>query len=91
MNPPPLHRFVLTWIALLVLLALSCGSSFLKLGVFNPIANFGIAIAKAALVITVFMHLGRGPAALRIAAAAGLIGLMLLVGLSATDFAMRGP
>ena len=90
MNTPPVRRLMLAWLALLALLALSCGSAFLHLGVLNPLANYGIAVAKACIVITVFMHLTREAPLLRVVAAAAMVALALLVGLSATDFLARG-
>ena len=89
MNPSPVRRLVLAWVALLVLLAISCGSAYAHLGIWNAVANYGIAVAKAAIVLMLFMHLGRGVAMVRVAAVAGLVALVLLAGLSATDFLMR--
>ncbi len=87
---PPLRRFVLAWLALLLLLAASCASAFVRLGDVNAVLNYGIAVVKAGIVVLVFMHLARGTTMVRIVAAAGLVALVLLVGLSATDFLMRG-
>jgi len=90
MNPPSLRSCIGTWIALLVLLALTCGSSYLRLGGFNLAANLAIAVAKALLVVFVFMRLGTSSTMVRLVAAIGLTTLTLLVGLSMTDFAIRG-
>jgi cytochrome c oxidase subunit 4 len=80
---------MLTWVALLVLLALTTGSAFVPLGGFNVVVNFAIALLKALLVVFVFMHVRRGTPMTRVFAVAGLLWLSLLVGLSATDFAGR--
>jgi cytochrome c oxidase subunit 4 len=82
--------YVLTWIALLVLLALTCGSSFVPLGHFNVVVNLAIALLKALLVVFVFMHVRRGSPMVRVFAVAGVLWLCLLVGLSLTDLATRG-
>ena len=89
MTPPPLRPYVLTWIALLVLLALTAGSAFVPLGGFNLVANLAIALAKALCVVFVFMHVRRGTPMVRVFAAAGLMWLALLVGLSFADLASR--
>src|SRR5439155_11993525 len=51
--------YLLTWIALLILLGLSAGSSLLPLGTFNLVSNFAIAALKAALVVVIFMRITR--------------------------------
>jgi cytochrome c oxidase subunit 4 len=89
MRHVPFSPLVLAWIALLVLLAASCGSAYVHLGPWNAVLNYGIAAAKAIVVLLAFMHLRRGPAMVRIAAAAGVFFLALLAGLSATDFLAR--
>ncbi len=81
---------ILTWIALLVLLAITCGSSFVSMGRWNVVVNFGVAVLKALLVVLIFMHVGTGRPVIRLVAAAGFLWLALLFGLSATDFGVRG-
>jgi cytochrome c oxidase subunit 4 len=68
-----------TWVALMLLAALSLGLRFTNLGSFNfPIA-MGIAVAKATLVALVFMELAFEPATLRYAFATGFVLLALLL------------
>ena len=81
--------YVGTWIALLLLLAATCGSSFVPLGRFNVVVNFVIAGIKALLVALVFMHLRRDRPVVWLVAAAGFAWLSLLVGLSLADFLLR--
>jgi len=81
--------YVLTWIALLVLLALTLGSAFIPLGPWNGVVNLAIAAAKALLIAVMFMHLRRSSALLRLAPLIALYTLALLVGLSTTDYAVR--
>jgi cytochrome c oxidase subunit 4 len=77
------------WIALLVLLALTVGTSFIPMGRINLIVNLAIAAAKALLVAVFFMHVWRGGALVRFVALVGLAWLAILVLLSANDFATR--
>ncbi len=81
---------VLTWIALLVLLAITCGSSFIRMGAFNVAVNFAVAALKALLVVLIFMHVRHERPVIWLVAAAGVIWLALLAGLSSTDFGARG-
>jgi len=88
-SPPPLRHYAWTWLALLALLALTAGSAFIPLGAFNLVLNLAIALAKALLVVFLFMHVRRGTPMIRVFALAGLMWLALLVGLSLTDFVVR--
>jgi cytochrome c oxidase subunit 4 len=83
------RRSILVWIALMILLMLSFGSAYIKLGAWNSVINLAIAAMKALLVAAFFMHLRNSPALLRIVAATGLLMLALLLGLSHTDYATR--
>ena len=81
--------YVLTWLALMILLALTLGSSYVPMGPWNTAANMGISGAKALLIALFFMHLRHAGALLRIAALTGLLWLALLFGLSWSDYATR--
>ena len=80
---------VVTWLALMVLLALTLGSSYIPMGAGNTLANTGISVAKAVLIAIFFMHLRHAGALLRIAALAGVLWLAILFGLSWSDIATR--
>jgi cytochrome c oxidase subunit IV len=80
---------LLTWVALLGLLALTAGSALLPLGWWNGVINLVVAAAKALLVLWVFMRLGRGHALLRLAAVTGLATLTFLFALAGSDYATR--
>jgi len=84
-----IRPLILTWLALLLLLAVSAGTALLPLGWVNTAINLGIALAKALLVALVFMRLRRAHALLRLAMLAGLATLALLFGLSGADYATR--
>jgi cytochrome c oxidase subunit 4 len=77
------------WLALLLLLALSCASAYLSMGTWNTVANIGIAVIKACLVAVFFMHILQGGAAFRLVLIAALFALALLMGLSSADYATR--
>jgi cytochrome c oxidase subunit 4 len=81
--------YAIGWLILLVLLGLEIGSAFLHLGAPGPAVQFGVAATQAAIVFILFMRL-RGGASLKwIFAGAGFFWLLLLYGLSATDYATR--
>jgi cytochrome c oxidase subunit IV len=81
--------FVLAWLLLLVLAAVSLWTAFLRLGRWAPVIQFGIAAIQAAIVFIVFMRL-KGPPSLKwVFAASGFFWLLFLYGLTMTDYASR--
>ncbi|HEY1288465.1 MAG TPA: cytochrome C oxidase subunit IV family protein [Burkholderiales bacterium] len=81
--------YVLTWLGLMALLALTFGSAYLPMGPWNSATNMAISCLKALLIAVFFMHLRQAGALLRLAACIGLLWLALLFGLSWTDFGTR--
>jgi cytochrome c oxidase subunit IV len=79
----------LSWLALLTLLAITCGGAFLPLGAFNLVLGLAIATTKTTIVLTVFMKLQRSPPLAWIYAGAGIFWLMLMLGLSGADYLTR--
>ena len=79
----------LTWIGLLLLLAITAGSSRVDLGVANVAINLAVAAAKAALILVVFMGLARHEVLPRLAALVIGVWLAILFGLTAADFLTR--
>jgi cytochrome c oxidase subunit 4 len=82
-------NLVMVWIALLVLLALTAGSAWLRLGVWNSVANLVIAVLKLLLVVLVFMRLASSGPLLRMVAITAVCTLALLLLLSGADFFTR--
>lgn len=85
----PSRIFVIVWIALLLLLLTTFGSSFVPLGNFNFVINITIAVVKALLVLIFFMNLRYSMHLMKIFAGAGFFWLMLLIGLSLVDYLTR--
>ena len=81
--------YAIGWLALLLLLGLSLGSAFLQLGSLGPAVQFAIAATQAAIVLILFMRLKGRPSLKWIFAGAGFFWLLLLYGLSLTDYAIR--
>ena len=79
----------LIWLALMLLLGLTVGSAYIPLGAFNGAINYGVAVAKAALVLFFFMHLDRSRALIRLAALAGVLWLTFMFSLSFGDYLTR--
>ena len=85
----PYARLVAVWVALLALLAITCASAYVPMGLWNTVSSFGIAAAKALLVTSFFMHLFSGPGVYRVVVLAAAFVLALLLSLTAADYAAR--
>jgi cytochrome c oxidase subunit IV len=79
----------LTWLALIVLFAVSLGSAYLPLGTGNVAINLLIAAVMIALLVTFLMDLRNSKALIRIVAAAGLFWTILMFALTFNDYLSR--
>lgn len=77
------------WLALMVLLALTTGLAFVPLGSANLFISLGIAVAKALLVLIIFMELKASSSLIRAAAAAGFFWLAIMIALTSADYTHR--
>jgi cytochrome c oxidase subunit 4 len=76
---PSAIAYVLTWVALVVLATASLLASRVVTGSAGLGVSLAIAAVKAGLVAAIFMHLAHGRAVHRMAAAAAVAFLLLLV------------
>jgi cytochrome c oxidase subunit 4 len=83
------RTLVLVWAALLVLLALTIGATFLPIGPLKPAVNLGIAFAKAALIFWFYMHLREESGLVRLAAVGAGAWLLIMLMLMSSDFLAR--
>ena len=74
----------------MLLLALTWGIGYIDLGLFNLIVALAIAITKALLVALFFMHIKGSSRLLHLAAAVGVIWLLIMLGLTLSDYSTRG-
>jgi cytochrome c oxidase subunit 4 len=86
---PTTRRYMLTWASLMVLLLITLGSAYLKLGAGNLIANMSISVLMTLLIMAVFMHLRQDSPVVRLVAAAGFFWLMLMFTLTLSDYLTR--
>jgi cytochrome c oxidase subunit IV len=83
--------YVAVFAALILLTALTTTVALVDLGVFNPIMAMTIAIAKATLVVLFFMHLRYSSRMTQLVAGAAIFWLLLLFGLTLSDYLTRIP
>jgi cytochrome c oxidase subunit 4 len=83
------RRLFVTWLALMLLAGISLALRFAHLGTFGIAAALGIAAIKALLVALVFMELAYENATMRIAFAAGVALLAVMLTLMIADVFTR--
>lgn len=85
----PLITLTGTWVILLLLLGVNWWSAYLPLGQAHAVLPIGIAAAQALLIAVVFMKLGHGARLKWVFAGVGFYWLLIMLGLSATDYMTR--
>ncbi len=86
---PTVRAYLLTWLALLALVAITVASAYVKLGSFNLVASLCVSVAKTALVMGIFMELRRERGTTIIFALAGFFWLILLIAPTLSDLVTR--
>ena len=82
--------YVVTYVALIALLALTLALSQLHLGVFAPFVALTIACGKMILIVLYFMHLRHASRLTWVFAVAGFFWLGILIVLAMADYLSRG-
>jgi len=86
----PLKMYFGIWITLLICTYITYKAAFIELGPFNAAVALGIATLKATLVALFFMHVWHASEKLtKLVVFAALFFLLLLLGLTMTDYATR--
>ncbi len=78
-----------TFFALIGLLALTWGFAYINLGAWNAPIALSVAVAKALLIALFFMHLRGSRSLLYLAAASGIVWLIILLGFALSDYMTR--
>jgi cytochrome c oxidase subunit 4 len=76
--------------ALIVGTALTVGAAEVDLGALNNVVMLAIACTKALLVILFFMHVRWSSRLTWVVAASGFVWLLILFGITMTDYLTRG-
>jgi cytochrome c oxidase subunit 4 len=85
----PLKTFAWAWLALLVLLTFTVGSAFINLGTANTAINLLVAVIMMLLLMTLFMHESKARRLTQLVSAAGVLWVVLMIGLSLADYLTR--
>jgi cytochrome c oxidase subunit IV len=81
--------FVVAWGVMLLLAGVSAWTAFLRIGIWAPAVQFGIAAIQTAIMFSLFMRLKGAPSLKWVFAISGFFWLLFLYGLSMTDYSNR--
>lgn len=80
---------LLVWAALSLLLAATVALAYVPMDVGNTVASLGIAAAKAALIMLIYMKLWHGRPLNQLALGTLILWLAFMIGLTFTDYLTR--
>lgn len=80
----------LALVVLLLLLGVTVAMAYLDIGVWHTPAAMLIAVAKAVLILLLFMNLRRERGVILLAAATGFFWLAIMISLTLSDYLTRG-
>jgi len=82
--------YYLVFLALIVGTGLTYAAALVDFGFFNNVVMLTIAVAKAALVILIFMGVRWSSRLTWVVAASGFVWLLILFGITMSDYFSRG-
>ena len=85
----PIRNYLYVYGALMVLLAATVGAAFINIEPFNFALSIGIAIAKAVLILLIFMHVRYSERLVWVFSTAAFLWLIILIWLSLNDYFTR--
>jgi cytochrome c oxidase subunit 4 len=85
----PIRNYVIVYVALLALLAATVGAAYIDLGWFNFTLTMIIAVAKAAMILMIFMHVRYSDRLTWVFSTAAFLWLAILIGLTLNDYFTR--
>jgi len=86
----PIRTYLLIFFALLVLTAVTVSVAFIDLGRWSDLVAMAIAIFKASLVVLFFMHVRHSRPMTKITVTSSLFWLLILFGITLSDYFTRG-
>mgnify|MGYP001774149109 CR=1 FL=1 len=85
----PVRTYLMVFVALLVLLVATVGAYYVDLGPLNIAVALTIALVKAALIVLYFMHVRYSSRLVWVFAAATVVWLIIMLGLTFSDYISR--
>lgn len=85
----PVRNYIVVFLALLALTALTTGVAFINLGAMNTVVALVIAVTKMLLVVLIFMHVKYSSRLTKLTILAALFWLALLITFTLSDVFTR--
>jgi cytochrome c oxidase subunit 4 len=85
----PIRTYAAIFATLLILTGVTYYAAHLDLGPFNVVVAIVIACVKATLVVLFFMHAAYSPRRTRLVILAGVFWMLILLGLTLSDYLTR--
>jgi cytochrome c oxidase subunit 4 len=86
----PVRNYLYVYAALMVLLVATVGAAFINIEPFNFALTMVIAVAKAVLILLIFMHVRYSERLVWVFSSAAFLWLFILIWLSLNDYFTRG-
>jgi cytochrome c oxidase subunit IV len=86
----PVKTYLIVYAALMVLLIATVGAAFIDIEPFNFALTMVIAVAKAAMILLIFMHVRYSDRLIWVFSTAAFLWLAILIVLSLNDYFTRG-
>lgn len=84
------RNYFLVFGALMVLTMLTVYVAYFDFGTWNNVVAMGIAVAKATLVVLIFMGVRHSSPLTKVVVVGALLWMVFMVGLTLTDYETRG-
>jgi cytochrome c oxidase subunit 4 len=86
----PVKIYIAVFSALVFFTLTTVAAAFVDMGPFNNVVMLGIAVVKASLVVLFFMHVKYSTRMIPLVAVGGVFFLLILFGLTMSDYLSRG-
>ena len=86
----PVKTYLKVYVALMVLLIATVGAAFVNLGLFNFALTMIIAVAKAVMILLIFMHVRYSNRLIWVFSSAAFLWLAILIWFLLNDYFTRG-
>jgi cytochrome c oxidase subunit 4 len=85
----PIGAYIAVFLALMVFTAVTVWAAGQDFGAYNTAVAVGIAVAKATLVVLIFMHVKWGTKLTQLYVVAGVVFLLILIAITMSDYISR--
>ncbi|HYC00922.1 MAG TPA: cytochrome C oxidase subunit IV family protein [Candidatus Limnocylindrales bacterium] len=84
------RAYLMVFSALMVFTALTVGAAYVDMGAMNNVVALAIAVAKALMVMLIFMHVRESSPLIWLTVGAGVLFFVIMIGLTMVDMTSRG-